>query len=168
MLVGTTAGQLGRTESPDDDQGPPPPPELARVLQRRSFATQEEFAGAMRGLATYLVHRADPEDLAAAFDLTILDAAAWQHSMEVLAGWSVADRLGQIEAPALVLVGRHDVLSSPPQGHRIARLLPHAEVAVFEHSGHALFFDEPGRFLAVVGEWLARHDLLPVPTATAR
>ena len=88
--------------------------------------------------------------------------------MEVLAGWSVADRLGQIEAPALVLVDRHDVLSSPPQGHRIARLLPHAEVAVFEHSGHALFFDEPGRFLAVVGEWLARHHLLPVPTATAR
>ena len=117
----------------------------------------------MRAVAHYLVYRADPGDLAAAFGQCIPDAAAWERSMEVLAGWSVADRLGQIDVPALVLVGRYDVLSSPPQAYRIARRLPDAEVVVFEHSGHALFYDEPARFLSVVGDRLARQHLLPTP-----
>jgi proline iminopeptidase len=166
VLVGTTPGQLGHGENPADDQGPPPPPELAGVLQHPP-GTPEEAARAMRAVAHYMVHRADPGDLAVAFGRCIADAAAWRRSMEVLAGWSVADRLAQIDAPALVLVGRHDVLASPPQAYRIARRLPHAEVVVFQHSGHALFYDEPARFLAVVGDWLARHHLLAAPAAAA-
>jgi len=140
---------------------------LAEKIVDGDSRLTDSQVGAMRGLATYLVHRADPEDLAAAFDLTILDAAAWQHSMEVLAGWSVADRLAQIEAPALVLVGpRRPVLATAgapdcaPLAARRGRRL--------RAQRPCLFFDEPGRFLAVVGEWLARHDLLPVPTSTAR
>ena len=167
MLVGTTPGQLGRGENPADDQGPPPPPELAGVLKHPPVTTPEEFARTMRAVAHYMVHCADPGDLAAAFGRCIADAAAWRRSMEVLAGWSVADRLGQIDAPTLVLVGRHDVLASPPQAYRIARRLPNAEVVVFERSGHALFYDEPARFLAVVGDWLARHHLLPTPAVAA-
>ena len=67
VLVGTTPGQLGHGEDPDDDQGPPPPPELAGVLKHPPVSTREEFAQMMRAVAHYMVHRADPGDLAAAF-----------------------------------------------------------------------------------------------------
>jgi proline iminopeptidase len=166
VLVGTTAGQLGQSESAADDQGPPPPAELAHVLRHPPDVTPTGFTRAMRAVAHYMVHRADPGDLAAAFDRTVSDPATWRRSFEVLSGWSVADRLNQIEVPVLVLVGRHDVLSSPQQADRIARRLRHAEVVVFEDSGHALFYDEPARFRAVVADWLVRNRRLPAPIVT--
>jgi len=159
VLVGTTPGQLGATERLDEEQGPPPPPELAGLMRSPVVAGDQELAAMMRGFVAYMVHRADPAELAPALDRTIFDAAAWRRSMEVLASWSVVDRLGQVRVPTLVLAGRHDVLSSPPQAHRIASRIPGAERVVFDHSGHALMFDEPDRFLAVVGDWLARHSL---------
>jgi len=159
VLVGTTPGQLGATERPGDEQGPPPPVELAGMMRDPVVAGEEDFAALMRGFVAYMVHRADPAEVVAALDRTVFDAAAWRRSMEVLAGWSVVDRLGQVRAPTLVLAGRHDVLSSPPQADRIASRIPGAERVVFDHSGHALMYDEPDRFLAVVGDWLARHAL---------
>ncbi|HEX6676744.1 MAG TPA: alpha/beta fold hydrolase [Actinomycetes bacterium] len=157
VLVGTTPGQLGATERPGGEQGPPPPAELAGLTGRPPAVGDEEFAAVMRGFVAYMVHRADPAELTAALDRTVLDAAAWRRSMEVLAGWSVVDRLGQVRVPTLVLAGRHDFLAAPPQAERIASRIPGAERVVFDHSGHALTYDEPDRFLAVVGDWLARH-----------
>src|SRR6266540_2093780 len=127
-------------------------PVLAGLMRSPVVAGDQELAAMMRGFVAYMVHRADPAELAPALDRTIFDAAAWRRSMEVLASWSVVDRLGQVRVPTLVLAGRHDVLSSPPQAHRIASRIPGAERVVFDHSGHALMFDEPDRFLAVVGE----------------
>ena len=168
VLVATTPGQLGADELPEEEQGPPPPPELASPM-RHPVVGDEEFAAIMREVVSYMVHRADPAELAPALDRTVFHAAAWRRSMEVLAGWSVVDRLGQVRAPTLVLAGRHDVLSSPPQADRIASRIPGAERVVLDHSGHALMFDEPDRFLAVVGDWLARHarDLQTVHTAVS-
>ncbi len=158
VLIGTTPGQLGRTENPDDDQGPPPPPELAQLM-RQPPVDDEGYIATMGALTTYLVHRLDPADVARAMDRTIYSPAAWRRSMEVLGTWSAVDRLGEIRVPTLVLVGKHDVLASPAQAYRIARRIPEAEVEVFGESGHALMYDEPDRFFAVVEEWLDRHRL---------
>lgn len=156
VLLNTTPGQLGESESPDDEQGEPPPPELAEALQAEP-ATDAEFADVARVMLRYFLYRTPAEALEPLLRTTIFSASAMRRSMEVLAGWSSVDRLAQIAAPTLVVAGRHDVACSPPQSTRIASRIPEAEVVVFEESGHLPFVDEPEALLATTQGWLARR-----------
>jgi proline iminopeptidase len=66
----------------------------------------------------------------------------------------VRERLGEISAPALVVVGRHDWITSVGQAEALASGLPNARLVVFEQSGHMPFVDEPEEFRRVVSDWL--------------
>jgi proline iminopeptidase len=155
VLVDTTPGQLGATESADDDQGPPPPPELAEAMSVVP-TTDDEFATGMREQFGFYLHRLDPAELEPVLAATIFDVRAMLRGFEVLAGWSSVDRLHTIAAPTLVLAGRHDVFTSWPQSVRIATRIPNAEMVVFENSGHMPWLDEPQQFVDVVVDWLDR------------
>lgn len=155
LLVSTTPGQLGTTESPEDDQGPQPPPEV--IAATSVFpTTDEELDASLRELFRFYLHRLDPAEIEPVLDATVCDLSAMVRGFEVLAGWSSVDRLNEISAPTLVMAGRHDVFTSWPQGVRIASRIPGAEMVIFEDSGHMPWLDEPDRFLAVVREWLVR------------
>jgi proline iminopeptidase len=158
VLVDTTPGQLGTTESPNDEQGPPPPPELVEALSTIP-ATNEDLAERFKGLLPFYLHTLDPTEAEPFVANTIFDAQAMVRSMEILGGWSSVDRLDRIAAPTLVIVGRHDVATSPPQSTRIAKRIPHAELVVFDGSGHLPFLDEPERFVEVLEAWLDRAGL---------
>lgn len=54
--------------------------------------------------------------------------------------------LARIEVPTLVLVGRHDFITTVSAAEEIARLIPRASLAVLEDSGHFGFIEEPERF----------------------
>jgi pimeloyl-ACP methyl ester carboxylesterase len=54
--------------------------------------------------------------------------------------------LGDIEVPTLICFGRHDLFLSPDNGPYLAGAIPQARLVMFEHSGHAPFWDEPERF----------------------
>jgi proline iminopeptidase len=73
---------------------------------------------------------------------------------QVLSTWSSVDRLPQVRCPVLLVAGRHDVVTSFPQAHRIARHLPDADVIVLEHSAHYPWLDEPDAFFTAVKGWL--------------
>ena len=51
--------------------------------------------------------------------------------------------LGRISAPTLVLAGRHDWICPPEFSEEIARLIPGADLRVFERSSHSIRSDEP-------------------------
>ncbi|MFN8036868.1 MAG: alpha/beta fold hydrolase [Acidimicrobiia bacterium] len=76
------------------------------------------------------------------------------HATGVLAGWSVTDRLGEIEVPVLVASGRHDDVT-PAQTEELARALPDARLHVFEESSHMPVVEEPGEYAHVLLEFLA-------------
>src|SRR5690606_27678366 len=103
-------------------------------------------ATVMRALFHFYLHRADPADLEWAIEGTTFDVAAMTAGFESLGRWSAVDRLHGVAAPTLVVVGRHDVVSSWPQALRITRRVPGAELVVFEDSGHFPWLDEPARF----------------------
>lgn len=160
VLVDTTPGQLGEAEAPGEDQGPPPP---AEWLEAVSSAPRDdaEFAATLRTLLPYyLADRASLPAVEAAVERTIFDAATANRSMEVLAGWSSADRLSAIRVPTLVVVGHHDRISSPAQARRIARRVPDAQLVELEHSGHFPWLEEPERFLGIVREWIGEKPAL--------
>jgi L-proline amide hydrolase len=74
-----------------------------------------------------------------------------------LRGWDVRPRLHELDLPALVLRGRHD-LSTESIAATLVRGLPQAREVVFEHSSHTPVLEETERYLDVVGGFLLEHD----------
>ncbi|HEU4840862.1 MAG TPA: alpha/beta fold hydrolase [Ilumatobacteraceae bacterium] len=154
VLVATGPGQLGTDEDPDEGRGAPLPDEAAAVMS--TVPTGDAALGdATVRLLPYYLHRRPVDDVVELMDGTVFDAAAMVRGFEVLGGWSAVDRLGGIAAPTLVVVGRHDVFTSPPQGRRIARRVPGASLVELDDSGHFPWLDEPDGFAAAVNGWLA-------------
>lgn len=71
----------------------------------------------------------------------------------------VRGRLGEIEAPTLVVVGRHDVICPVEDSEELSGRIPGAELVIFEGSGHNPPADEPEAFQAAVGEFLGKLSL---------
>lgn len=155
VLVDTTPGQLGDADDPDADQGPPPPPEFLAAMSTFP-ASDDEFAAMAPSMLPFYLHRLTWDDVAPVLADTIFSAEALVRGMQVLSDWSSVDRLDQIDAPCLLLAGRHDIPTSWQQSARIARRIPHAELVIFEESGHFPWLEEPDRFFEVLGGWLAR------------
>ena len=144
------------------------PPEIRQVLDRHEAAgntDDPEYEEAMRAFLHRHLCRLDPwppllEEVLRATNREVYNAM-WGPSEAyptgVLASWDVTPRLGEIEAPALVLCGRYDE-ATPRQAETIAAALSHAELVVFEESAHTALLEETDRYLATVRGFLARVE----------
>ena len=65
------------------------------------------------------------------------------------------DRLAEITAPVLLVVGERDA-KFRDEAHRLAEGLPAAVVAVVVAAGHACHLERPGTFCVLVEAWLTR------------
>jgi L-proline amide hydrolase len=79
------------------------------------------------------------------------------HVVGSLKGWDISPRLGSIEGPVLLTSGRHDE-ATPRQMELIAERIPQADWVIFEQSGHCAHAEEPGRYMAVLADFLARAE----------
>lgn len=71
--------------------------------------------------------------------------------------FDIVDRLGQINVPTLVTVGRHDWITPVAASEEIHRHLPHSELVIFENSGHSPQIEEKDKYLATVRDFIARR-----------
>ncbi len=117
------------------------------------------------GLATWLtavaplyVHpQSDPGILAPLLSEVTFEHGTWARSVEVFnRDYDVTARLDEVHAPTLILVGREDFICPPSQATIMQERIPHAELAVFERSGHFPFVEEAEAFFSTVREWLSR------------
>ena len=69
--------------------------------------------------------------------------------------WSVTDRLGEIDAPTLIIAGESDFIFPPEAQAELARGIPHARVEVIERAGHEPWIERPDAFFPVLREFLA-------------
>ena len=67
----------------------------------------------------------------------------------------VSGRLRDIQAPALVIAGKHDLVTPPDQSDALAKGLPRARLVVLQRSGHFPFFEENYLF----SEWVRQFML---------
>jgi 3-oxoadipate enol-lactonase len=81
--------------------------------------------------------------------------AAWAAQAAAGASFDAWDRLGAITAPTLVVHGTADVVVDPVNADLLVELVPGSRAERFEGCGHLLFWEEPARFVEVVGEFLA-------------
>ena len=71
---------------------------------------------------------------------------------------SYADRLGEVQAPTLILAGRYDPEAPLPCSEELRRGISDANLVVFEKSGHSPFIEEPSLFSRVVDVFLNDAD----------
>jgi proline iminopeptidase len=67
---------------------------------------------------------------------------------------SYADRLGEVQAPTLILAGRYDPEAPLACSQELRQGIPDASLVVFEQSGHAPFVEEPSLFAQTVDAFL--------------
>lgn len=79
----------------------------------------------------------------------------WNAGSALLGEYNMLEALPNITTRALVIAGRHDGITPPEHGaERIGGLLPNAEIAIFENSGHYPFIEEQDAFFDKLGNWL--------------
>lgn len=74
---------------------------------------------------------------------------------QLLTGWTVMDRLGEIKQPTLVLAGRHDFLFPPECQAILADRLPNAQLVLIERAGHNAPSERPAEVIAAMRGFLA-------------
>ena len=67
------------------------------------------------------------------------------------------DRLGQITAPTLVLVGKEDILLPVKLSEELAAGIPNAQLVVLEGGGHGFSVEIADKFNRAVLDFLRRH-----------
>jgi 3-oxoadipate enol-lactonase len=85
------------------------------------------------------------------------DPKAYTAAMRAMVGWSVTDRLGSIQCPALVIAADMDYTPLAVK-EAYVKLMPHAELAVITDAHHATPVEEPAKFNAVLREFLAKSS----------
>jgi pimeloyl-ACP methyl ester carboxylesterase len=67
-------------------------------------------------------------------------------------------RLDQVRAPALVIVGRHDPQTPLACANELTAGIPRSRLIIFERSGHAPFIEEPEAFTDEVAAFLRARE----------
>jgi proline iminopeptidase len=128
--------------------------EILLSLETKS-ATDEEFENYFRTIAPLYFVNYDEARMQDLMQGTIYCAATANASSECLPTWSVVERLDQVTAATLVLVGQCDWITPPDQSKRIADGIRDSELLVVEETGHFPWLEDPGT-VDIVNAFLAR------------
>ncbi len=82
----------------------------------------------------------------------------------LLPGWTVMDRLGEIEAPTLVIAGCDDFIFPPEHQRELAAGLPSARLRLIDRAGHNAHTEQEHEVMAAVRAFL-RSGVATVPVA---
>jgi proline-specific peptidase len=147
------------------------PADVQVTLQRHEAAgttDSSEYQSAMMDFYRRHVIRVDPmpDAVARTFAKLERNAQVYQtmngpsefHVVGNLKNWDIAARLSEIEAPTLVTSGRHDE-ATPLIAGTVHRGIRGSEWVIFENSSHMAHVEEADRYMAVLDEFLCRHDL---------
>lgn len=79
---------------------------------------------------------------------------------QVMQGWTVMDRLGEIQVPTLIAAGRYDFLFPPEHQAILADRLPNARLELIERAGHNPQMEQSDEVIRIIRSFLAdvNHD----------
>lgn len=102
--------------------------------------------------------REHPDLMAQALErYRLLDYEAVIRLCECFLTLNVREQLGEIAAPACVIVGERDILKGREYAEEIARRIPRAEFHLIPDAGHATCWEQPEVFNSIVLGFLSRR-----------
>ncbi len=102
--------------------------------------------------AAYLA--ANPDTVADFRASPLPDLGGFRAAAAACLGHDTLDRLAGLTQPALVLAGRHDILTRPELSEEIAGTMPNARLELLD-AGHMTFWETPETWGLAVADWLA-------------
>ena len=140
----------------------------ATLLRHEADGTTDtaEYSTAMRVFYDRHVCRIPwPPEVAASFAAMEAEPTVYHtmngpsefHCIGTIRDWSIIDRLDRIDAPTLLISGRHDEATEAvvrPFNDRIRDV----RWTIFENSSHLPHVEETAAFLALVGDFIATYD----------
>jgi pimeloyl-ACP methyl ester carboxylesterase len=131
-------------------------------LCRRFFTGEIEPREMVRGLRTFgSAYYSHPSLFVLARELL---GGGWRSKMRpdalifagrhLLNGWSVMDRLGEIQVPALVMAGGDDFLFPPEAQAELSGAIPGARLRIIDGAGHDPWVEQPRETIAALTEFL--------------
>ncbi len=85
------------------------------------------------------------------------DKRAYEAALRALLGWSVEDRLGDIQPATLVVAADRDYWSLEVKKAYVAQI-PDARLAVIEDARHAVAVEKPEEFNRALADFLASQE----------
>lgn len=85
----------------------------------------------------------------------------------LLKGWSVMDRLGEIQVPTLVMAGREDFVFPPECQAELAAGIPNARLRIIERAGHNPYSERTEEVMETVAEFLGADAAVVAAAAHA-
>lgn len=87
-------------------------------------------------------------------DLRQTDPSIMLSDYEACNQFDIMDRIGNIPAPALIVVGEHDRLTPPKYAEFLAQQLPNAKLQVIPQAGHMVMIEQPNAVNAAVAAFV--------------
>ncbi|MDX1460600.1 MAG: alpha/beta fold hydrolase [Xanthomonadales bacterium] len=81
-------------------------------------------------------------------------AGTFRAAQGVIDREGVFERLSQIQAPTLVLVGDEDIATTPAKAERIRQNIPRAKLTVIAGAGHSSSIEQPDRVTTEIRDFL--------------
>ena len=73
---------------------------------------------------------------------------------QILDGWTVMDRLGEITVPTLVIAGRDDFIFPPEHQVALAAGIPDARLQIIERAGHNAHSEQPAEVIEAIEDFI--------------
>lgn len=132
---------------------------IAEKLWAGSFESEEELREYFDVMGPMYAMKFDPEKARERRLRGIVSPDAINEGFAgFLRTYDVTDQLHRITAPTLVIAGRHDWICPPEFSELIASKIPHADLRIFEESGHSVSGDEHEAFIDVIRGFLVYHQ----------
>jgi pimeloyl-ACP methyl ester carboxylesterase len=125
----------------------------ARILA--ALERDEDYAETTRWLAGMeLAPGTDPRIVARSASLIErVPRAVTLGDFSACNGFDLEDRLGEITAPTLVVVGEHDAMLPLPRSEQLVAGLPNANLLVLERAGHLPMVERPRALAAAIARF---------------
>jgi proline iminopeptidase len=151
VVTAAHGGFIKRAREILEERGTPEQRQVSEPVWRgevRDRAQMQHFYAVMGPLYS---RRYDPAAAALGHERTLHEPEPLNRAFGgFLRGFDLRPELGRITAPTLVIAGRHDWICPPKFSEEIARLIPRAELRIFENSSHSVRADEPQALLDAI------------------
>ncbi len=133
---------------------------LTAVLSTNGFNTQERIRRNLLPAFSPEFARIHADEVEEVINLRLANPVveeAYRAQLKAGVGFDAESRVGDIQAPTLVLSGDADAIVPVQNSHNLARRIPGARLRLIEGGSHLFFIEQPDEFNRIVAEFLGQN-----------